>query len=148
MRIVWRARDLNEAMRPVAEHISVEAAEAVVHHFGGTRIHVPQVWRDDSWLNVLGEALAREMIAHFAGEVICVPRSLPTSAARVAKARELREGGATVNQIARALGLSFRAAQEHLDPRRTGRKVAKGRIADDRQTDLIDLLPQAGAPRA
>ena len=148
MTVTWRPRDLNETIRPVAEHLSVAAAEAVVAHFGGTRIHIPQTWREDSWLNALGEELAREMIAHFAGETICVPLSLATSEARVAKARELREGGLTVNEIARALGLSFRAAQEHLDPRRTGRKAAKGRIVDSRQTDLIDLIPPAGARRA
>ena len=148
--VEWVPDDLNEAIRPVADHLGIDVARRMVEVFGGMRIHVPKVWRPGHLLAALGEETATAFIRQFAGEVICVPKSLVTTPARVAKARALREAGHTVNVIARALGLSHRGAQEHLMARGTLTGPARrGRLVDDRQIDLEDLIHQSqGARRA
>lgn len=143
--IDWQPSEINETLRPIAEHISVAVAEAFVREFGGMRLLIPVNWREDHILNALGEETARLVIAEFAGELITVPRSVATQAARIGRARQMRGTGATVNEIARALGLSHRAAQEHV----AGRAVSvqpRRRPKDERQIDIEDIL--RGKPAA
>lgn len=135
--IEWRVADLHKALRPIARRLGVPAAEAMVAHFGGTRIHVPKSWRAGHPLTAVGDDLSKELAYHFAGEVLRIPVTLTEPEARVAKAQELRKAGFTVNEIARALGLSHRAAQEHLSG-----TVVRGRRRprDERQIDIDDFL--------
>ncbi|MFD2678028.1 Mor transcription activator family protein [Camelimonas lactis] len=129
--------DLAESIRPVAEHLGVDAARALVAAFGGTEVYVPATLRDDHPLTVIGHDLAVALCRNFGGEVVAVPKEMLTAAARHRLAGELAKEGMRTAEIARTLGLTERHIYKLL--RTTPRPKAMRRPLDSRQITIFDF---------
>lgn len=131
---------LARGIAEVADFGGLAMAEALVQHFGGTRIWVPKKWHADHELNAIGEDLAQQLFATFGGDELSIPMSLFTDAGRRAMIRRLADQGIPHRTIARRLRCSQRVVRDELGrrPKKVGRR---GRpAADHRQIDLIDYL--------
>ncbi|WP_142850972.1 helix-turn-helix domain-containing protein [Telmatospirillum sp. J64-1] len=122
-------RGLPQAYIDLTEHTSVDVANAVVKHFGGTRIYVPAGLTEGHPLLVLGREMALQLIAHYAGNSIDVPAL--RSQGRRALVADLLQRGWSKARIARAAGITEqRVYQIQRD------------LPDARQLDLIEYLAQ------
>ena len=130
-----RVNDFADGLQPLASELGVEAVVALVRHFGGTRLYVPQTLRDDSPLMVLGEEQALALCRMFGPERLDIPRSPYRREALVRWVKELRSAGETNNAIARKLDVGYRFVQEALQG--LPQKPPRGRVTDPRQMSLL-----------
>lgn len=133
---------LQKSLIDIAESLGMETASALVEHFGGGRVWIPQQWREDHPLNIIGEDRARQLCEHFGPSGLDVPKSLIAHEARFGVIRQLEKEGVSRLEIARRLGLTDRTIRRDL--RRSGASRVTSRRAtrfiDPRQIDLEDLL--------
>ena len=86
-----------------------DAALRIVESAGGTRIYIPTPGRltaDHRLVSILGLAAATEIAERLAGSVLEIPTARPVLAHR------LFEGGATIAEVARRLGITERRARQ------------------------------------
>lgn len=129
--------DLAEGLRPIGEHLGIDAAMTVAREFGGTRLWVPKSWRVGHELGAVGDALAQELVAHFGGEHLDIPLHALSEEARHRIARQMVGDGANLNAVARQLCMTRSGVIKML---RNGPRQARGRAADGRQMSLLDRL--------
>jgi hypothetical protein len=130
-----RVPDFVDSLQPLASELGVDAVVALVRHFGGTRLYVPQTLRDDSPLMVLGEATALALCRMFGPERLDIPRTPYRREALVRWVTELRAAGETNNGIARKLEVGYRFVQEALQG--LPQKPVRVRAVDARQISLF-----------
>jgi len=94
----------------VVEAIGIEDTMRVVDAFGGCRVYVPmQLEGKHLLVTTLGRRLADQLVAHFGGEPLEIPRCLVAlRAIRDAEIRSAREEGALPRDLARKHGLTER----------------------------------------
>lgn len=102
-----RLQDMPASLAEIADLFGVEAAVALVEHFGGTEVKFPARPADDHpVLLALGDELGRALCAYFGGELIYVPHGRRSSTrAEVARPEA---AGYDRAAIARRLGISQR----------------------------------------
>lgn len=93
----------------IADAAGADAAWALVSQHGGTKVYIPQQVRQDHWLALLvGLDAARKICARMGGADIMLPHAT-RHRGRVALVEALR-GGASLNDAARASGMTVRSA--------------------------------------
>ena len=126
---------LPEPLKAVAETVGLDIAEALAALYPGQRLYVPHSWRPDSPLGALGEEKGLRLVKGFGGDEIIVPVRAVETQARWDEIRRLAAKGATVNEIASAVGLSYRRVQQVLAEQPVARPR---RRVDPRQIDLFE----------
>ncbi|QCI65648.1 hypothetical protein [Phreatobacter stygius] len=134
--------DFTEALQPIAAEVGVDAARALVTHFGGTRLYVPKIWRDSLDLNVIGVDAAKDLCRLFGPEKIDIPKVAYSAASLQRLTLRLRGKGLSNAEIARAVGLSWRTVTRYTH--RAPLPAKRQRATDPRQIDIEDLIRQAG----
>jgi hypothetical protein len=134
-----RVDDFVDSLQPLASELGVDAVIALVQHFGGTRLYIPQTPRDDSPLMVLGSEVAALLCKLFGPERLDIPKTAFRREALVAWVTALRRQGETNNAIARQLDVGYRFVQEAVAglPVKPSNGSNRGRISDTRQMSLL-----------
>lgn len=102
-----RLQDMPASLAEIADLFGVEAAVALVEHFGGTEVKFPaRPTEDHPVLIALGEDLGRALCAYFGGELIYIPHGKRSSTR--ADVSRLEAAGYDRATIARRLGISQR----------------------------------------
>lgn len=140
--ITPRVEDFIDSLQPIAAEISIQAAWNLCKLFGGTRLYVPKVWRQDAEVNAIGEADAIKLCALFGPERIDIPRMGFTTRAQVKFMDAMRRDGHSNAAIAREIGLSWRtvARLAHAPAHSLLLTKKRGRVSDSRQVDLVEWL--------
>lgn len=137
-----RVSDFIESLQPIASEVSVEAARDLAAHFGGTRLYVPQNWRADLDINVIGETMAQQLCKLFGPERIEIPLMPFTPEALKRFTDELRVLGRSNGEIARLLGVSYRTVTR-MSSGAAPLTRKRRRAFDDRQIDLEELIARS-----
>ncbi len=97
-------KQLTDSIRDVAEALGLPLAQALVDHFGGTRLYVPARLKDHhAVIKKLGQDQAKELASEFGGMEIDVPMHLFNEAkARRKLVIKLHGTKHTIASIARA----------------------------------------------
>lgn len=119
--------ELTGQMQDIAETLGLGLVFALVEHFGGVELRVPQKLKQDHKLMVLGEVNAQMLCDHYATDTIHVPVTLDRRQ-MMRKVNALQDRGFKRWEIARELGIS----QRHV--RRLANKEPP---PDDNQMDLF-----------
>ncbi len=136
---------LAPSVEEVASICDMETALRLVEYFGGCRFWVPQKWREDHDLNVIGEANAKLLIARLGGDELSIPIRPFTSWGLHKLVNKLIKTGKSQREIAQALNITMRAVrciktQPMLNNARLGQKIV---TKDPRQIDLEDYLKKS-----
>lgn len=133
---------LPKSLADVAERCGMETAVALVQHFGGGRVWIPQTWRKDHPLNIIGEDRAKELCSFVGPQILDVPKNLLTPEARYKLILDLGGQGTIQRDIARQLGLTARTIRRDLKQAGLARLKSRRatRLIDHRQIDLEDYL--------
>jgi hypothetical protein len=125
----------------------IEAAKALVKHFGARRLYIPNLMPDNHEIVLaIGRRAADVLRDEYGGQLIVVPKGrdlrLDIAADAIASAPSARRAA-----IARALGVSYWHAKRILKQLRSDlprddsfAALPRGRRKDPRQIDLEDLL--------
>lgn len=127
----------------IAAHCGIETAINAVKHFGGCRIYIPREWRKDHELNILGENIAKKLVAVLGGSEISVPKRPWTSEGLRILVRQFLAEGLPQFKIARRLDISMRVIRDITK----GKNLISHKRAlylDSRQLDLEDFLNPNG----
>lgn len=140
------ATDFCETLAPIAAEIGTGVALALSRQFGGMRLYIPQVWRADLDLNVLGTEPAQKLCRMFGPERVEIP-IVPFTADAIGRfSASLAAQGLTSSEIARTLGVSWKRIQRARS--RAGQPMpqeARAKAKDTRQIDILDWLNRRGA---
>lgn len=131
----------------VANAGGIDAARALVRHFGGRQLYVPRNAMPDNHELVvaIGRAAAEVLRDAYGGEILIVPVGRDLRLDIAAEAVE-KSGGRARNAIVQALGCSYWTAKRILRrlkkdvPRDATVPTKAARRRDPRQIDLEDLL--------
>jgi hypothetical protein len=137
-----RVEDFVEGLQPLAAELGAQATVEIVRIFGGARLYVPQRWRPDLDLNLIGVEAAQALCATFGPERIDIPRHPYTAQAMRRRLDSLRATGMTNGAAARALGVSWRTVTRLAAPGREAPRKGRRRFVDERQIDLVDYLDE------
>ena len=131
-----------ELFSDLAAVVGLPAALGLCRARGGQVVYIPRNLHEGHWLvaatGSFSAALA--LTARWAGDFLTLPLG-PEAGSRNALHRQvmnLAEAGASVNNIARATGLTARAVQRI--KKRGGPRPAPGRRVDPRQGNLFEDL--------
>lgn len=97
----------------VADQLGEDAADRLCRLIGGARIYVPQgSFAPDSFVvRAIGAELAAGLAEAFAGDELIIPRQYRTHRQVRALVIDMRRHGATINEIAIAVGRTYRCVQ-------------------------------------
>lgn len=100
---------LRGAARALAEELGFEAAEKLMHHFGGMQVTVPVRPRKRSpLLLMLGREVAAVLSRLYGGSNIDVPMALGRRMEAAARMRAIQEHPGSHNQVAREFSCTRR----------------------------------------
>lgn len=112
---------LRGAARALAEELGFEAAEKLMHHFGGLQVTVPMKPRKHSpLLLVLGREAAAVLSRLYGGSNIDVPVALGRRMETAARMRAIQEHPGSHNQVAREFQCTRRWVRMVRKARRQG----------------------------
>ncbi len=131
----------------VANAGGIEAARALVRHFGGRQLYVPRnaVPDNHELVIAIGRAATEVLRDEFGGEILIVPVGRDLRLDIAAEAVE-KSGGRARNAIVQALGCSYSTAKRILRrlkkdiPRDACQPTKKPVRRDPRQIDIEDYL--------
>ncbi|WP_328184657.1 Mor transcription activator family protein [Marinobacter sp. OP 3.4] len=127
----WDTDYLPTSLKELIDVIGLEATQALVSVYGGTRLTVPAKMRDDHPLaELLGVEAARTLSQHYALERVDVPTG--SAATKAARNRKMREEHQVEGISVRRLALRYR-----LTERRVWEILAES-VPDDRQADMFN----------
>jgi len=112
---------LRGAARALAEELGFEAAEKLMHHFGGLQVTVPVRPRKRSpLLLALGREIAAVLSRLYGGSNIEVPTALGRRMEAAARMRAIQEHPGSHNQVAREFQCTRRWVRMVRKARRQG----------------------------
>lgn len=129
--------DLLGDLSYIAGECGLETACIVHQHFAGSRLWVPQKWREAHELNRIGEDRAVKLCGALGGSHLDIPRALFNPNGRWRTAHQLRLDGYTVGEMARILHASRAVVFADL-ARAAPPGLVRRRKIDDRQLNFLD----------
>ena len=108
-----RLEELPKSIQELAATLGLDATLAIVEARGGIRLYVPRGWRSDHWLvPLIGPDALRQLVAHWGGEEIDIPRC--EASLRAARERQIGTElqGDSVARVARRYGYTERGIRK------------------------------------